>query len=204
MTNELVSNIIQQINKTFKRQITRIKYSPRLAYLGKGCILDIKRLIGGKNIFIGESVSIMWGSRIEAIKFYSGQQYNPKIYIGNNCAFGQNTHIVACGLIEIGKGTTVTSNVTIVDMVHPYDEIDISPRLTNAISYPVHIGEDCFINNGSVILPGTTLGKHCVVGANSVVKGKFGDYQILAGAPARIVKYYDTIRQEWIKPKLSS
>lgn len=47
------------------------------------------------------------------------------------------------------------------------------------------------------ILAGTIIGKNCVVGANSVVKGKFDNYCVIAGNPARVIKKFDGER--WIK-----
>lgn len=59
------------------------------------------------------------------------------------------------------------------------------------------IGDGCYIGYGAVILAGTTLGKQCIVGANSVVRGDFPDYSVLAGAPARIVKKYNRDKAIW-------
>ena len=52
---------------------------------------------------------------------------------------------------------------------------------------PVKIGKYTFIGTSCVILPGTTIGKGCVVGAGSIVKGEFPDYSIVVGNPAKIV-----------------
>jgi acetyltransferase-like isoleucine patch superfamily enzyme len=54
---------------------------------------------------------------------------------------------------------------------------------------------------GSAIMAGTRLGKQCIVGANSVVKGEFPDYCVIVGAPAKIVKKYNFETQEWEKVK---
>ena len=51
------------------------------------------------------------------------------------------------------------------------------------------IGNDCFIGMNSIILKGTTLGNNVIVGAGSVVHGHFPDNVIIAGNPAKIVKY---------------
>ena len=51
------------------------------------------------------------------------------------------------------------------------------------------IGDDCFIGMNSIILKGTTLGNNVIVGAGSVVHGKFPDNVIIAGNPAKIVKH---------------
>lgn len=62
---------------------------------------------------------------------------------------------------------------------------------------PVRIGRNCLIGMNSVILPGTTLGDHCVVGCNTTVSGTFPSYTVLAGSPARIIKRYDFSTKEW-------
>ena len=50
-----------------------------------------------------------------------------------------------------------------------------------------------------MIQAGTILGKQCIVGANSVVRGTFPDYCVIVGAPARIVKRYDEPSKQWRK-----
>ena len=52
---------------------------------------------------------------------------------------------------------------------------------------------------GAAIMPGTVLGKQCVVGANSVVKGTFPDYCVIVGSPAKIVKKYNQQTHIWEK-----
>lgn len=63
------------------------------------------------------------------------------------------------------------------------------------------IGENCFIGYGAAIQAGTVLGRQCIVGANSVVRGEFPDYCVIVGAPARIVKRYNPVSGEWEKNK---
>ncbi|GAM59552.1 O-acetyltransferase [Vibrio ishigakensis] len=63
----------------------------------------------------------------------------------------------------------------------------------------VSIGRNSFIGYGAVILPGTILGEQCVVGANSVVRGKFPSFAVIAGNPAKIIKRYDQEKDKWIK-----
>lgn len=63
------------------------------------------------------------------------------------------------------------------------------------------IGEGTFIGYGAAIQAGTILGRHCVVGTNSVVRGIFPDYSVIVGSPAKIVKKYDLDRKEWVRVK---
>ena len=63
----------------------------------------------------------------------------------------------------------------------------------------VSIGDGSFVGARCVILPGTDIGKHCIVGAGSVLTGKtYPDYSLIAGNPARVV---GDVR-EWTKKKV--
>lgn len=85
------------------------------------------------------------------------------------------------------------------DIIHPYSDVSKNPRNAMIETKPITIGKDCLVGMNSVILPGTVLGDHCVVGANSTVSGSFPDYCVLAGSPAKIIKRYDFETKEWTK-----
>lgn len=61
----------------------------------------------------------------------------------------------------------------------------------------ISIGDNCFIGAKALILPGTVLGKNCIVGGGAVVKGIVPDNSIVVGNPAKIVA--NTI--EWASKK---
>jgi serine acetyltransferase len=44
-----------------------------------------------------------------------------------------------------------------------------------------------FIGDNCTILPNTTIGDNCIVGAGSVVRGKFPENSVIIGNPAKIV-----------------
>ena len=64
---------------------------------------------------------------------------------------------------------------------------------------PVIIEDDVWVGANAVILPGVTLGKHCVVAAGSVVSRPIPAYTVCAGSPARVIKRYDPVTKEWKK-----
>lgn len=159
-----------------------------MTYIGKPCFIE-----GGKKIAIGKKTRIFPGIRMEAIG--SGE-----IKIGDNCAIEQNVHIISYdSVLNIGNNTTISANVFISNVDHAYTDISKSVMQQSKIKKETNIGEGCFIGFGAVILPGTTLGKHCIVGANSVIKGEFPDYCVIVGSPGTAVKIYDMEKKQWKK-----
>ena len=159
-----------------------------MSYIGKPCFIE-----GCKRISIGSKTRIFPGIRIEAIG-------DGTVSIGNNCAIEQNVHIISLNKnLEIGNNTTLSANVFISNVDHVYDDITKSVMdQPLAVKY-TSIGEGSFIGFGASILPGTVIGKHCIVGSNSVVKGVFPDYCVIAGIPGKVVKTYDLEKKQWIK-----
>jgi acetyltransferase-like isoleucine patch superfamily enzyme len=150
-----------------------------------------------KHISIGRNVKIWHNARLEAITKYKGTHFNPNLIIEENVGIQQNFHCTCASAITIGRGTAITQNVGIFDINHNYMKIGQSILDQDINAKPVYIGENCFIGMNSVILPGTVLGKQNVVAAGSVVKGKFPDYVVIAGNPARIIKKYSMDAGRW-------
>lgn len=155
-------------------------------------IFSSKYIIMGKNVFIRNN------ARLEAVDRHQGTRYNPIIEISDNVSIQQNLHLTCCNKITIGSNTAISANVSITDIHHPYIDINVPPEKQPLEVREVIIGPDCKIYNNVVILPGTNLGKHTTIGANSVVRGiKYPDYCVIAGAPAKILKRYDFATQSW-------
>ncbi|MDX4975370.1 acyltransferase [Myroides odoratimimus] len=150
-------------------------------------------LYGVNKIFIGKKVRIYPHIRLEV----HGE--NSYIKIKDDVAIGQNVHITSGGSLVIGKSSTILANVFITNIDHEYKEIGKHVLEQPMKIKETQIGENCFIGIGSAIQAGTILGKHCVVGANSVVRGIFPDYCVIVGAPAKIVKKYNFETQRWEK-----
>jgi acetyltransferase-like isoleucine patch superfamily enzyme len=168
--------------------------------LGKNSFIKNPCLIRNKScIYIGKNVSIRNYARIEAVTIYGDQLYNPKIIFEDNVSIEQSLHLTSAENIVIGKNTAIAANVTITDIHHSYDDIDIPIERQKLRVVPVKIGDDCKIYNNAVILQGTTMGKHVTVAANSVVTKDIPDYCVVAGIPAKIIKRYNFERKQWEK-----
>lgn len=126
------------------------------------------------------------------------------LYIGKDCQFGDNTHIVALKSVHIGDNVLIASKVFISDTSHgSYSENGgtdpaIAPVKRKLISQSVYIGDNVWIGENVVILSGVTIGNGCVIGANSVVTKDIEEYTIACGTPAKTIKKWNQNKKKWI------
>lgn len=118
-----------------------------------------------------------------------GIGYMKGCHIGKYCFVGNNFNF---NFTNIGNYTCIASNVQIGGMEHSIDELSISPRL-----YPekcigdavTTIGHDVWICGHVIIRQGITIGDGAVIGANSFVNHDVEPYSIVAGNPAKLIRY---------------
>lgn len=84
----------------------------------------------------------------------------------------------------------IADRVYISDADHNFKELDI-PIIHQGDYFKgsIRLKEGCWIGIGAVILPGVTIGKNAIVGANSVIRKDVPDYAVVSGNPATIIKY---------------
>jgi acetyltransferase-like isoleucine patch superfamily enzyme len=120
------------------------------------------------------------------------QRMNPRIEIGDDAYIGGYVYMVAMEEISIGPGCVLAEQVFITDLEHGMDpRAGLIMQQPLKSKGPVRIGEGCFLGYRAVVLPGVTLGPHCVVAAQSVVTASFEEGSMIAGNPARIGKRWD-------------
>jgi len=154
-------------------------------------------------IYIRGKKSILGGKGLTTGRYcrFDLNGIEPTLFIGDNCEFGDFTHIVALKKVEIGNNVLIASKVFISDTSHgKYKEQDVdlpsvAPNLRKKISQPVKIGENVWIGENAVILSGVTIGNGCVVGANSVVTKDIPNNSIAVGSPAKVIKVFKN--NEW-------
>ena len=126
------------------------------------------------------------------------------LYIGDNCQFGDNTHIVALEKVEIGNNVLLASNVFVSDTNHGIyrGEIQSSPEQEpnnrKLYSKQVKIGDNVWVGQNVVILAGSNIGTGCIIGANAVVSKSIPDYSMVVGKD-KIIKVFDFSKKCWIK-----
>lgn len=102
------------------------------------------------------------------------------VYANFNLTMVDDTHIY------VGDYTMLGPNVTIASAGHP-----ILPELREKgyqYNMPVHIGKNCWIGAGAVILPGVTIGDNTVIGAGSIVTKDIPENVVAVGNPCRVLR----------------
>lgn len=117
------------------------------------------------------------------------------ISIKNNVWVGHYCLLDGIGGIEIEEGVNIASHTCIYThssenairlLGEKFIEVPACDR-PGYIIESVRIGAYTFIGTSSVILSGTSIGKGCIIGAGSIVKGVFPDHSVIVGNPAKIV-----------------
>jgi acetyltransferase-like isoleucine patch superfamily enzyme len=158
----------------------------------KSTIIPPLRYDNLKMISIGNHTTIHSNCWIQTIKKENESICKPKLIIMNHVGIGMNTTISASKKIILEDYVFTARNVFISDHLHKYENINIPISLQSITKIAeIRIGEGTWLCQNSVILPGTTIGKNCVIGANSVVNINVPDYSVVAGAPAKVIKQYD-------------
>ncbi|GHT23216.1 acetyltransferase [Bacteroidia bacterium] len=155
------------------------------------------RIDGAENIEIGKNVLIEYKTWLAAVPHTGADKCLLKF--GDGCCIGHFNHIYATKSIVLEKNVLTADKVYISDNLHGYEDITTpiskQPIVQNG---EVVIGAGSWLGE-SVCVLGAKIGKHCVIGANSVVTKDIPDYCVAVGAPARVVKKYNFETQEWEK-----
>lgn len=179
---------------------TQLFYRPFSIKMGKDVTICNPICLTSGYLNFGNRIFIRDFARIEGVKVYQGQFFSPQIKIFDSVTIEQNLPLTCADEISIGEHSSIGANVTITDIYHLHDDIQLKLSQQAIKTSKVYIGDNCNIFNNSVILPGTILGKSCVVGANTVVRGGiYPDYSLLVGVPAKVVKRYSTEHGMWVK-----
>ena len=125
---------------------------------------------------------------------------HPKLVIKDCVGIGMNSTISVAKKIFIDEYVFLARNVFISDHAHEYRDVQrpISFQGIGQIK-EVKIGAHSWLGQNAVILPGVTIGKHCIIGANSVVNRDIPDYHVAAGVPAEPIRKYDAEADSWIR-----
>lgn len=154
------------------------------------------RFDGKANISVGKQTSFQRGVWLYSCGI---DGINSNLSIGSNCVFGYNNHITCVRSVIINDFVLTANNVYISDNLHGYDDIE-KPIIEQQVKFkaPVSIGEGSWLGENVCVI-GASVGKNCVIGANSVVTHNIPDYSVAVGSPAVVIKKYNAETAAWEK-----
>lgn len=167
------------------------------------------QLYGKSNVLsssIGDSCIIGEQSRIRSsiLHEYVKIDRNILVYHSN---IGKASYVGAFSMIfkaDIGKYCSISYGITIGPPEHDYKKVTTHPFIydkfyetiaedslleNTKLSEEVIIGNDVWIGANVTILRGVTIGHGAVIGANALVNKDVPPYAIVAGNPAKVIKY---------------
>lgn len=139
------------------------------------------RAVVGSRVDIGEHCRLGRGVFIET-------QGSGHIELGSHVRVNSGCHIVSHGNISIGDHCLIGELVSIRDANHGSNENQLM-RLQSCQVAPITIGNDVWIGRGSIILKGVEVGSGAIIGANSVVTKNVSSGAVVAGNPAKFIKW---------------
>lgn len=116
-----------------------------------------------------------------------------RLHLDDHVFIGHYSVLDATHGLRVGEGTQIgfftgifthSSHVAVRLYGRSYVTV---PEKQAYFTAAVEIGPYCFIGAHATVLPGTRLGKGCLVSAYSLVKGEFEDFSVIAGNPAQRV-----------------
>ena len=145
------------------------------------------KLISPHLIKVGSRVRICRNAWLNASD--SGGGNNHTLFIGENSYIGSFVQINCCRNVIIEANCLIADRVFISDSEHSFVDT-FTPIINQQTLFKggVLLREGCWIGIGAVILPGVTIGRNSVIGANSVVTKDVPSYSVVAGVPARLIR----------------
>lgn len=174
--DEIMSEQLQCLNRLYDFNLTRPTELEKRAEMLKEMFAEI-----GEDCYIEPPLRANWGGK--HVHFGKG------VYANFNLTLVDDTHIY------VGDYTLFGPNVCVATAGHPLD-----PELRKkAYQYnmSVHIGINCWIGAGAVIVPGVTIGDNVVIGAGSVVTKDIPSNVVAVGNPCRVLREISEYDKEY-------
>lgn len=151
--------------------------------IGKSVVIE-----NGVLVFHPENIRI--GSNVYVGHYTILKGYHKNILtIGSGTWIGQQCFFHSGGGISIGQNVGIGPGVKIISSSHNLSKVT-EPILHSEILFKeVTLEDDCDIGVGAIILPGVHIGRGAQVAAGAVVTSNVEDFSIVAGVPARLVRF---------------
>lgn len=158
---------LQCLNKLYDFNLTRPTEMQKREEMLKSMFAEI-----GENCYIEPPLHANWGGK--------HVHFGKNVYANFGLTLVDDTHIY------VGDGTMFGPNCVIATAGHPIDPELREKQLQYNI--PVHIGKNCWLGAGVLVMPGVTIGDNTVIGAGSVVTKDIPSNVVAVGNPCRVLR----------------
>lgn len=167
MDDSIMVEQVQCMEKLYDYNQTRpSEFDKRTAML-KDMFAEI-----GENCYIEPPLHANWGGHFV--------HFGKNIYANYNLTMVDDTHIY------VGDYTMFGPNVTLATAGHPV----LAEFRTHGYQYnaPIHIGKNCWLGAGVIVMPGVTIGDNVVIGAGSIVTKDIPSNVVAVGNPCKVMR----------------
>lgn len=165
--DEIMEQQLQCLNKLYDFNMTRPTELDKREEMLKCMLAEI-----GENCYIEPPLHANWGGK--------HVHFGKNVYANFGLTLVDDTHIY------VGDGTMFGPNCVIATAGHPIDPELRERQLQYNI--PVHIGKNCWLGAGVLVMPGVTIGDNTVIGAGSVVTKDIPANVIAVGNPCKVLR----------------
>ena len=167
MDDSIMAEQLQCMEKLYDFNQTRPLEQEKRAAMLKDMFAEI-----GENCYIEPPLHANWGGK--------HVHFGKNVYANFGLTLVDDTHIY------VGDGTMFGPNCVIATAGHPIDPELRERQLQYNI--PVHIGKNCWLGAGVLVMPGVTIGDNTVIGAGSVVTKDIPANVIAVGNPCKVLR----------------
>jgi acetyltransferase-like isoleucine patch superfamily enzyme len=152
-------------------------------------------------ISIGDNVALARDVRLDVSGDHGTD--SPILIVEEGCGLQRRGVYSARNRIHLMRNVICSHSVLLMDHVGDAGQPgpDVTGRRQETVGGTIRIEEECWIAFGAAIVceqGELVIGRHSVVGANSVVRRSIPPYSVVSGNPARIVKQYDFSKGKWV------
>jgi acetyltransferase-like isoleucine patch superfamily enzyme len=177
----------RRIATVFMAKGVNLRGAPLIRF-GKGVTLERGVIIDGlmrKGVLLGDNVKI---GAYSVIVGAPASNLGEGISMGANSAVDAFSFLGSSGFISIGQNVIMGQHVGFHPENHNFDRTDIPIREQGTTRIGITIEDDVWVGSNAIFLDGAHVGKGCVIGAGSVVRGNIPPYSIAVGVPAKVVR----------------
>ena len=167
MVEDIFNEQLTYLDKLYDFNMTRPSELPKRTEMLKSMFAEI-----GEDCYIEPPLHANWAGK--NVHFGKG------VYANFNLTLVDDTHIY------VGDNTMLGPNVVLATAGHP-----ILPELrplAYQFNLPIHIGKNCWLGAGVVVLPGVTIGDNSVIGAGSIVTKDIPANVVAVGNPCKVLR----------------